>query len=200
MVYFGIKNSNYRHGKYCKDYKRYCIKCNNQICVNGKSGLCNRCVRIGILNGFYKKTHSKKSKKMIGIKSKKKFTVEYMDKIHKKFEGFRKKLCSGYIYVTKYNHPFRNKQGDVAEHRLIIEKKIGRYLQPKEEVHHKDLNKSNNKLSNLYLCANRSEHKKAHNSINKLIPILLKNNIITFKNGEYIMRKDFLRSDWMVQK
>lgn len=199
MSRIGVKNSNYRHGKYCKGYKRFCTNCQSQICINGKSGLCNKCIRQGLLNGFYNKTHSKQSKKIIGIKSKNKFTPKYMEKLRKKFEGFRKKMSSGYIYVTKYKHPRKNSQGDVAEHRLMIEKKIGRYLNAAEEVHHKDLNKSNNKISNLYLCSNKSKHKQAHNSINKLIAIMLQRKVIEFKNGEYKMRKDFLRSDWGVQ-
>lgn len=59
--------------------------------------------------------------------------------------------------VKVYNHPYSN-NGYVCEHRLKMEKKIGRYLQPGEEVHHIDGNKLNNNLNNLILFKNHSEH------------------------------------------
>ena len=47
------------------------------------------------------------------------------------------------------------------EHRLVVENYIGRYLLPEEIVHHKDLNKTNNNLSNLQIVSS-SEHTKIH--------------------------------------
>lgn len=47
------------------------------------------------------------------------------------------------------------------EHRIVMEKIIGRKLKSKELVHHKDGNKHNNKPSNLQLT-NRPGHARIH--------------------------------------
>lgn len=81
------------------------------------------------------------------------------------------------------------KQNDILEHRLIMEKKIGRRLKNIEVIHHIDTNRQNNKILNLWLCANMSEHIKIHSSFNKLLPELFKNKIIKFKKGIYLINK-----------
>jgi len=67
---------------------------------------------------------------------------------------------NGYVYVKTWDHPFRSKQNLVAEHRLVVEQAIGRYLTPKEAIHHIDTCKTNNSLDNLFLCKNDAEHRQ----------------------------------------
>lgn len=69
---------------------------------------------------------------------------------------------SGYILIASPNHPLKDKQGYVREHRLIMEQVVGRYLRPEEDVHHLDHNKQNNDPTNLELFASRSEHLKKY--------------------------------------
>ena len=66
----------------------------------------------------------------------------------------------GYILIWKPDHPYCNKSGYVKEHRLVIEAHIGRYLLPKEKVHHKNGNKKDNRLENLELFQSNSDHIK----------------------------------------
>lgn len=70
----------------------------------------------------------------------------------------------GYILIRVYDHPKVNKSGYIGEHILIIEKHIGRYLTNDEIVHHKNSKRSDNKIENLQLCDNQSEHMKLHDT------------------------------------
>ena len=63
----------------------------------------------------------------------------------------------GYILIYSPQHPHKNALGYVREHRLKMEKVIGRYLSKGEVVHHKDRNKKNNKMVNLTLLS-KKEH------------------------------------------
>lgn len=67
----------------------------------------------------------------------------------------------GYILIASPDHPFKDKQGYVRQHRLVMEQSVGRYLRPEEDVHHIDHDKQNNDVSNLELFSNRSAHLKA---------------------------------------
>jgi hypothetical protein len=78
-----------------------------------------------------------------------------------------KTVLGGYIYVLSTNHPFADSKGYVREHRLVMEKYLGRYLNKKEVVHHKDRNKGNNDIKNLQLFGSHSEHMKIHKNNKK---------------------------------
>ena len=67
---------------------------------------------------------------------------------------------NGYILVKKHSHPFRNHQNYVFEHRLKMEKKIGRYLKKDEVVHHINRIRGDNRLRNLKLFENNKVHLK----------------------------------------
>ena len=76
-----------------------------------------------------------------------------------------KKISSyGYVLIRIENHPFRNSDGFVFEHRLIAEQYLltdensieingKRYLSPDFVVHHKDGNRQNNDINNPNIMA-----------------------------------------------
>ena len=61
-----------------------------------------------------------------------------------------------YVYIYCPDHPFAVQNGCVLEHRLVMELKLGRYLLPKEVVHHK--NGYSNDPDNLELFASNGAH------------------------------------------
>jgi uncharacterized protein (DUF1330 family) len=71
-------------------------------------------------------------------------------------------ITNGYVYVLSKGHPHTNNKGYVLEHRLVVEKMLGRYLTNKEEVHHINGNRQDNNLFNLWIFPTRSEHVRYH--------------------------------------
>lgn len=67
----------------------------------------------------------------------------------------------GYKMLMKPDHPFADARCYVMEHRLIMEKHLGRYLSRNELVHHIDENIQNNDISNLQIMT-PAEHTRHH--------------------------------------
>lgn len=80
--------------------------------------------------------------------------------LNSRFKGVIKR--GGYLCVFVPNHPTCTKAGRVHEHRLVMEKHIGRYLLPTEVVHHINGKKDDNKIENLQMFASSGEHTKFH--------------------------------------
>lgn len=79
----------------------------------------------------------------------------------KSWKGGRHYDAYGYVRIWKPDHPSAN-QGYIKEHRLVMEKKLGRMLKREEIVHHINHIKDDNRPENLMLINSLSEHKKLH--------------------------------------
>lgn len=81
------------------------------------------------------------------------------------WKGGRIKNYAGYIKVyepvlakDRYKEPY------IPEHRLVMEKYLGRKLRKEEVVHHINGKKDDNRVENLMLFKNQKEHTKYENS------------------------------------
>ena len=91
-----------------------------------------------------------------------------------------------YIAIYSPDHPHKTKEGYVMEHRLIMEKSLGRYLTPVEVVNHINGIKNDNRIENLQLVSDRGTHTKNHFKdsfeAKRLRKLLIKNGIDPDKN------------------
>mgnify|MGYP001575280074 CR=1 FL=1 len=73
-------------------------------------------------------------------------------------------LRGEYISIKIPDHPNADSQGYVKEHRLVMEKHLGRILLESEVVHHINSDRQDNKIENLMLYSNHSIHMIDHNA------------------------------------
>jgi hypothetical protein len=75
------------------------------------------------------------------------------------WRGGKMKLA-GYVYVKKEDHPLAHSDGYVAEHRLVMENVLGRYLSQYEDVHHINGVKDDNREENLMIVLHNDHHQQ----------------------------------------
>lgn len=71
------------------------------------------------------------------------------------WRGGRSIIRGGYVEVYAPEHPYARGKKYVREHRLVMEKMLGRYLEPYEQVHHRNGIKDDNRPENLELISLR---------------------------------------------
>ena len=71
-----------------------------------------------------------------------------------------RRMRGEYVCLYSPEHPLKDKNNLVAEHRLVIEKHIGRYLKLSEHCHHLNKIKTDNRPENLMAFKTQSAHNK----------------------------------------
>lgn len=84
---------------------------------------------------------------------------------------------------------YRTGKNGQHEHRKVYEDYIGRKLESTEIIHHINFNRTDNRIENLYLYSNVSEHQKVHAEHRRLLKELKDDEIIKFENGRYVKFK-----------
>jgi hypothetical protein len=80
-----------------------------------------------------------------------------------RWKGGRTLHQKKYWLVFAQDHPYADNKGYVREHRLVMEKHLGRYLKKSELVHHINEDSTDNRIENLRLVT-RSDHMKLHSN------------------------------------
>jgi len=80
---------------------------------------------------------------------------------HWNWKGGKIKHKSGYILIRALDHPNATNRGYIMEHRLIMEKYLGRLLKPTELIHHKNGDPSDNRIENLEIVT-KKQHSRNH--------------------------------------
>jgi hypothetical protein len=95
----------------------------------------------------------------------------------------RGRFKDGHILVRRSDHPHADRNGYVPEHRLVMEDSLGRLLKRSERVHHINCIKEDNRIENLVVCENHTEHFLIHGSLNRCVAELIEMGVLRF-NGE----------------
>lgn len=139
-----------------KNSARYCSK---ECLKKGRS------LKMNLLWGQkeYREKRSKQVKKMWEDPNYRKNALKGIYKRtgsnHPNWKGGKHINKSGYILVVCRNHPFAYKKDKtVLEHRLVMEKNLGRYLTKNEIIHHINGIKNDNRIENLKLVFRKNHY------------------------------------------
>lgn len=79
-------------------------------------------------------------------------------------------IHKGYVYVLCPDHPHRTQARYVKRSRLVVEKTLGRYLTSKEQVHHINGVRSDDRPENLQVVT-LSEHNRTHRKTRRMLEL-----------------------------
>ncbi len=180
-------------GKLAKDRKCF-LKCEKCDKIRGPVKWWGPC---------YKDEHPCRSCVVREMSTGRECTIEQRIKLSKsniKAKGGKaSRIQSGYKQILlpiDSTHPrIKPRKGGryIMEHILIMEEKIGKYLDEGAIIHHIDCDKLNNKIENLFLIEGDNvitRHNAIHHQLESVAAVLVKEGIIRFAEGEYYLSKE----------
>jgi hypothetical protein len=78
------------------------------------------------------------------------------------WRGGRVKMTIGYVLLKVPGHPHADDRGYHLEHRLVVERVLGKLLRPTAPVHHVNQVRSDNRNLNLVACQDAAYHQLLH--------------------------------------
>lgn len=131
--------------------------------------LCD-CGKQSIVSGYKITSGHTKSCGCLSLQRKK----EYSGTKHHAWNGGIRYSNTGYRLMRQPTHPHQQ-NGYVQEHRIVMEKILGRYLTSNETVHHKNGVRDDNKPENLELWSGKHSYgQRVEDQVKHAIDILLK--------------------------
>jgi HNH endonuclease len=111
-------------------------------------------------------------------------------------DGAERLTTDGYVQVSAHDHPYARTNGTVLKHRLVVERRLGRFLLPHEKVHHIDGVKTNNADSNLALT-NASDHSRSHAPVGRRLPASTRARMAASHRAEWASKTPSARDAWL---
>lgn len=156
----------------CRKTNKVCKTCNSKFF--GVAGNCEICR--GLLNNYNScSCGNKKSKTANWCKK-----CGYLNKILKPNTYSTYISDKGYVYVYVRDHPkCKNRSSKyIAEHVLVMEEHLGRYLEKGETVHHKNGVRNDNRLENLELwCKPQQPGIRNEDALKWALEVIKRNNL-----------------------
>lgn len=123
----------------------------NRTCRN-----CGREFRVKVAPVTVRRGHGWYCSKSCGA------TAVKLGKPSRNWRGGKTRTSSGHVIVYQPDHPDARAGGRVLEHRLVMERILGRRLRREEVVHHINGNPADNRHANLQLLDSQSAHMRVH--------------------------------------
>lgn len=161
--------------KCLSEYRKSKTELNATCCVCGKKFHCNKSQYDSCKN-HYCSVECHRIAKMEYMKGEKNHQYGLKGNKNNSWKSDRRISSCGYVLVRDLNHPFRNSDDFVMEHRLVAEKCLfndensieidgKKYLKKEYVVHHINFDRTDNRVENL-IVMQKGEHTELHNKLN----------------------------------